>query len=63
MWNVNIGRFGGFNDIDAILDFDFRAVDGNFGHWWDENLTAVPVKFFTRAENTHARTARQRNCK
>ena len=33
MRDVDVDRFGGFNDVDTVLDFDFSAVDGNFSHW------------------------------
>jgi hypothetical protein len=30
--DVDVGGFGGLDDVDAVLDFDFVSVDGNFSH-------------------------------
>ena len=30
--DVDVGSFGGLDDVDAVLDFDFDSVDGNFAH-------------------------------
>ena len=30
--DVDIGRFGGLDDVDPVLDFDFDSVDGDFSH-------------------------------
>jgi len=32
MRDVNVRKFGGLNDVDAVLNFDFDSVDGNFTH-------------------------------
>jgi hypothetical protein len=32
VWDVNVDSLGGFNDVDAVQDFDFGSVDGNFSH-------------------------------
>ena len=41
MRNVDVGCLRGFNDVDAVLDFDFSAVDGNFSHWGGMKLSRL----------------------
>ena len=56
---MNVSSPGSLNEIDAVLNFDFCAVDDNFSHGTESDADSG-ARWEGRGENTKTGRTRQR---